>query len=111
MYVIVMMGFAVGNYITRSQVYDFLLGRKMSLTFSMAVFIILYFLVYEYSKAFNENLIKNHEFRLDSIMYLFSLSIFMGWPSGIIYTSSLYKTCGGRQRKYLLKDSAEDHPK
>ena len=99
MYVIVQMGFAVGNYITRSQVYDFMLGKKMSLSFSMVIFITLYLLVYEYSGAFDNNL--KHQFRLDSIMYLFSLSIFMGWPSGIIYTSSLYKTCGGRQKKYI----------
>jgi hypothetical protein len=101
MYVIVLMGFAVGNYITRSQIYDFLLGKKLSLTFSMAVFIALYLLVYDFSKAFNENLLRHKEFRLDSIMYLFTLSIFMGWPSGIIYTSSLYKTSGGRQKKYI----------
>ena len=106
MYIIVLTGFAVGNYITRSNIYDFLLGKKFSLTFSMLMFIGIYFLVYEYSKAFNENLATHKHFMLDSIIYLFTLSIFMGWPSGIIYTSSLYKTCGGRSKKYL-NDSAE----
>ena len=109
MYVLVCMGFAVGNFITKSQVYDFMLGRKLSITFSMVLIITLYLLIYEYSRAFNENLLRHKEFRLDSIMYLFTLSIFMGWPSGIIYTSSLYKTSGGRQKKYI-QAGAEDHP-
>jgi hypothetical protein len=47
---------------------------------------------------------------LDRIIYLFTLSIFMGWPAGIIYTSSLYKTCGGRSKKYL-NDEAEENKK
>ena len=53
MYIIVMMGFATGNYITRSTVYDFLLTKKMSLTLIMVLFIMVYFVFYNFSGAFN----------------------------------------------------------
>jgi hypothetical protein len=53
LYIIVMMGFATGNYLTRSTVYDFLLTKKLSLTFIMLLFISAYFLFYNFSPAFN----------------------------------------------------------
>lgn len=89
-----MMGFATGNYLTRSTVYDFLLTKKMSLTLIMILFIILYFLFYNFSSMFDSNSQKH--FMFNSIIYLYVLCFFMGIPSGITYSVFLYRANGGK---------------
>ena len=91
MYIIVMMGFATGNYITRSTVYDFLLTKKLSLSLIMLLFIAVYFIFYNFSSAFSPGGSKHFMF-----IYLYILCFFMGIPSGVVYSVFLYRANGGK---------------
>jgi hypothetical protein len=97
------MGFATGNYLTRSTVYDFLLTKKMSLTLIMLLFIMIYFAFYNFSSMFDPGSQKH--FMLNSVIYLYVLCFFMGIPSGVVYSVFLYRANGGKSQEYLAQFS------
>ena len=94
-----LLGFSIGNYLTRSTVYEFMLNRKVSLIISQIIVIGAYLIMTNVTYHLTGG---NTGIMMDSIVYFFIISIFMGIPGGIVYSSTLYKCLGGKKKDEVI---------
>mmetsp|Transcript_14221 Transcript_14221/g.24188 ORF Transcript_14221/g.24188 Transcript_14221/m.24188 type:complete len:102 (-) Transcript_14221:224-529(-) len=82
-FLIVMTGLYIGNYFSKSFLYDFLLDQGLSLTLVQTGNIAVLLCVHCFGW-------QSHVFLFDHLILLFLVSILLGIPGGSIYSSSLY---------------------
>ena len=83
-----MSGMYLGNYISRSFLYDYLLEFGLSLTLIQTINVLTFVTLQTYGYT-------THMFIFDNLIYLLAFSFILGIPAGAIYSSSLYQANSG----------------
>mmetsp|Transcript_23957 Transcript_23957/g.36712 ORF Transcript_23957/g.36712 Transcript_23957/m.36712 type:complete len:121 (-) Transcript_23957:54-416(-) len=96
-----MTGMYIGNYFSRSFLYDYFLNRGLSLSIIQTVNTVLFVILQQWG-------VTTHLFIFDNLAYLFTFSLLLGIPAGSIYSSSLLTVnSGGLKGQEISKKERE----